>query len=267
VRKARYTKLPIKIKRRRQKGTLWSNVRKTTAILLLFFVLFAAAYGLFRGYKFIISSEIFKVNVKCINLPKDIESKYLEVIDIICGDNFFLFSGEKLKKNLTSTFTEIKDVKVKKVFPNKVYLEFIFREPIGNIVVHNITKCIDENGVIFETIHSTGLPEVSSHGDKKEICNLLFWLKCKHPAFYQNIKKAVNHENRYISFILQDGSEVLWSDEDKNLRESKILAYNLVMKKIESDAATSSSSASKTPKRIDLRYYPNGDIPVRFFNK
>ena len=262
MRKSRYTKLPIKIKKTRQKNVLWSKVKKATTLLLLF----AVIYGLLKGYQFITTSKIFKVNVRCVNAPNEMKNKYLEVINIICEDNFFLFSNKKLKKDLLVAFPEIKDVKVKKVFPNKIYIEFVFREPIGSIVMCNTTKYIDENGVIFETTHSTDLPEISTYGDKKGVCNLIFWLKSKYPNFYQNIKKVISHENKYITFILKDGVEVLWDDEDKDLRESKILAYNLVMEKIKSESTDNSPSLyKKSPKTIDLRYYPNGDVPVRFF--
>lgn len=67
--------------------------------------------------------------------------------------NFFLFNSGKISKEIKSNFPEIKEVKIKKEFPNKISIEIEKRKEIGIFCFgENPFQCflVADDGVIFQ---------------------------------------------------------------------------------------------------------------------
>jgi hypothetical protein len=153
--------------------------------LILFFIFISSlAWLLFKTPYFEIKEIKILSSPNFVDKIKEISSK---------EKNFFLFSSQTVSQEIKKSFPEIKEVKIKKNFPNNILIETENRKEIGIFCCgDNISTCflLAEDGVIFaKTENKGGLivfskPEektVPKPGDsiieKEKFSEILFFLK------------------------------------------------------------------------------------------
>lgn len=184
------------------------GIKKIIPVLLIFFLLLFTTFG---GSKIILVKEVdIKLqNVDCATTPK------IKEHSTIVGQNILLLNKNQIEENLRENFICIKEIKIKRIFFDKVTLEIIGRTPkavisaikiedknlLLNLInistssaeasmsaVWNLSSqeelIVDEQGVIFSQQKGLNLPR------------LLFW--DKEIKIGQNIDQSIINKSIQI---------------------------------------------------------------------
>lgn len=99
---------------------------------------------------FLCKSELFKIcNIEIIGNNQISQEMLLEVSDIDLEDNIFLTNTIKAQNKISEN-PYIKEVKIKRVLPDKIKIEIVEKEKAYMIEVDGKVAYIDKNGYILE---------------------------------------------------------------------------------------------------------------------
>ena len=161
-------------------------------IILKYFILFiiVSTYNPYFFKKNIIFFKFF--NVTKINIEKNfyISSEEIkEQINHLYGKNIFTINKFELEKRIKK-INFVNDFKVKKVFPNEIYIEIEEENPIGIVNIKKKKFMITETDRIIDlkqNFPGENLPQIFGINSDKEFLNFLNLLKINNFP-YQNIK-------------------------------------------------------------------------------
>ena len=161
-------------------------------IILKYFILFiiVSTYNPYFFKKNIIFFKFF--NVTKINIEKNfyISSEEIkEQINHLYGKNIFTINKFELEKRIKK-INFVNDFKVKKVFPNEIYIEIEEENPIGIVNIKKKKFMITETNRIIDLKQNfpvENLPQIFGINSDKEFLNFLNLLKINNFP-HQNIK-------------------------------------------------------------------------------
>jgi len=142
------------------------------------------------------------------------ESSIIEASGIKIGSHLLRVSSYRINKNITTKFKEIKEIEIRKKFPDKILIKVVLRKPIISIYTRNNLVYFDENAIPVKYSNKTQVPLlVNKPNDHQELLNkissfspflktLANYLPEKNIAIYQitssNIRFTI--ENTQIKF-------------------------------------------------------------------
>ncbi len=170
---------------RRKRGNKFSRSK------LLFLLILSAALLIFLGAKFLVVRKVEVLgNAGCLG-----DSKILGIEKMV-GQNLLTVGRENLKENITKKYPCIRQVRVDKIFPDKIKVEIIGREPKAVVLITGSLRpqgglldqatdsakpvldladiasagavpafLVDDDGVIFSAGQKEGLPKIYSSLD------------------------------------------------------------------------------------------------------
>jgi len=115
----------------------------------------------FAGFIYILISALPIWNIREIivlengNIP---ESSIIEKSGIKIGSHLLRTSSYLIDKNITSQFKEIKEVEIRKKFPDKIILKVILREPIVSVYTHNSLIYFDDKAIPVKNFNNKQIP-------------------------------------------------------------------------------------------------------------
>lgn len=227
--------------------------------LFLFFLSFFGIY-LFLFYplfqiKSVLIGEDTNINEEKLHeyINKKAERNFL----FLTSKSIFLFSEKKIKKDVLSQVSVIKDISVEKVFPGEIKISLIERTPVAIWCRdYNTKNCyyIDKEGIAFQKIDDIkkGLILIIkkreySLGEKvvsEDYINKIFFLINE----FQVIRGELNHislgKENTIELVTKEGWSVLFSVENN---ENELKNLKLILEKLGDDRI-------KNLDYIDLRF-------------
>ena len=141
----------------------YSSSRKKNRKIAIFKKILVSLFAFFVVY-FLFFSQFFLIKKIEIKGNKSIKSSEIEKVatskmkdaffHFVPGNNFLFNKNEEIKNALLEKFSEIKSIKVKKVFPNSLKIEILEKDPI--IIWCRLEDCyyIDNKGIIFASVDS-----------------------------------------------------------------------------------------------------------------
>ena len=186
------------------------------------------------------------------NELKSYEDVYNKV-QFVSGENIFLVDFTKLKNDI-SKISYIKDVKIRKIIPNKVEVSFSERTPYVMVKKDNEFIILDQDGYVIEidlvdnvydiplvsgliTDYELSGDQISSI-DAQKLKNIVFLIKSLDNVNFEYKINDINYSTiDGISFKV-DGTNlsVKFGDLDKNEVNDKLVYLNQIIKKsIEQD--------------------------------
>ena len=162
------------------------KIKKNFFIWLFIFV-FLSTYSLNSVQKKKIS--IFSIeNINIDGIVNVNETKFKNKINKFFGESLFFFNSKELKK-IAREFNFIKEIKIKKIYPDTLNIILKENEPIAILIENNRKILILEMGNTisnYRTDKTISLPLVSGKNAKKNFYN-----------FYETLKK-VNFDTELI---------------------------------------------------------------------
>ena len=135
---------------RKKESRLVVNYKKILMIifsLAFFYFLFFSSFFQIDSTRIEGNQGITKDNIK--SIVKNELSKSVAVV--FSKNNFFLASKKNIEEKLFLEFSEIEDVKIKKIFPRTLKIEIIEKTPL--IIWCRLNQCyyLDDDGIAFAT--------------------------------------------------------------------------------------------------------------------
>ncbi len=160
---------------------------KKNLFIWLFIFVFLSTYSLNSTQKKKIS--IFSIENININGIKNVnETDFKSKINKFFGESLFFFNSKEIKK-IASEFSFIKEIKIKKIYPDTLNIILKENEPIAILTENNKKILLLEMGNIvsnYDLDKFNSLPTVSGMNAKKNFFN-----------FYETLKK-LNFETELI---------------------------------------------------------------------
>lgn len=120
------------------------NLRKLTSKLVGFIVIvFIATLILLYLVKVIKNLEYFQIKDILINGNKVVDLSYLK------GKNIFSINLKKESKYLEEDYPNFKMIRIVRVLPNRLFVDFVKRKPLAYLKLYRIFY-VDEESVLFE---------------------------------------------------------------------------------------------------------------------
>ncbi|MCK5413501.1 MAG: hypothetical protein KAI57_03970 [Candidatus Pacebacteria bacterium] len=135
---------------RKKKNRLAVNYKKALVVIFLltfFYFLFFSSFFQIDNIEIEGNQGIAKDSIK--NIVNDEMSK--SAVMIFSKNNFFLASKTNIEEKLFFEFSEIENVKIKKIFPKILRIEIIEKTPL--IIWCRLNQCyyLDDDGIAFAT--------------------------------------------------------------------------------------------------------------------
>ena len=160
---------------------------KKNLFIWLFIFVFLSTYSLNSTQKKKIS--IFSIENININGIKNVnETDFKSKINKFFGESLFFFNSKEIKK-IASEFSFIREIKIKKIYPDTLNIIIKENEPIAILIENNKKILLLEMGNIvsnYDVDKFNSLPTVSGMNAKKNFFN-----------FYETLKK-LNFETELI---------------------------------------------------------------------
>lgn len=211
----------------RRAGNLVPTLKKgllsrKTLIVLIIAGIFFTCFILVRNY--LCNSPEFIVKETQVE-GESIANSYLsrELSDVGLDDNIFALSIKNIEKSIKNSYFEIKDIRVERIFPNKLILYVIKRKAIA-LIGSKYHYPVDEEGMVLKDVSRTrreGLPLIRGiYLTKRDIGK-----KCASPKLAKSLKllKELAKSNipesydiseidaagrKNLSFYIDDGLEI-----------------------------------------------------------
>jgi len=150
---------------RKKKTVTWQNPKSFTKHksffvrkyhnfnkIIIFLVIFLFVYLIFFSNFFLINQIYIKGNVIISNekIEEIIKKDNIKpILAIFPRNNFFLSNEKAIEENITNEFSEIKNIIIKKKFPNKIEIEITEKNPL--IIWCRLENCfyIDSEAIAF----------------------------------------------------------------------------------------------------------------------
>ena len=229
-------------------------------LLIIYLVLFLLAL-----FSLAFKSGLFNIKKIEINLDKNlacVNEEQIKNASFLLGQNLFLTNGLSIEKNIKNKFVCIKRIILSKLFPNKVRIEVLGREPVAilmilrsrdatsSAVLENIAtpsaeasdgaSLVDRDGVIFsKDVGNLDIPKIYLL-DNHNLENSLKILD-KAQGFGLDIKTIAVLDN---SFIIFSTPKIVFR-LDSNI-DSQIASLQLILERAKID--------SEKLEFIDLRF-------------
>ena len=160
---------------------------KKNLFIWLFIFVFLSTYSLNSTQKKKIS--IFSIeNININGVINVNETNFKNKINKFFGKSLFFFNSKEIKK-IASEFSFIKEIKIKKIYPDTLNIILKENEPIAILIENNKKMLLLEMGNIvsnYDVYKFNSLPTVSGMNARKNFFN-----------FYETLKK-VNFETELI---------------------------------------------------------------------
>lgn len=106
----------------------------------------------------------FKVHrISVVGNVQNSEKEIIEVSNIETGKNLVFMDLGHVSDRITEAFPYVKNVKIRKILPDKIQIQITEREPVGIVENGGVLWVIDEEGKILESFaksESSGAPEL-----------------------------------------------------------------------------------------------------------
>ncbi len=219
---------------------------------LRFFLVGIFFIGALWGLNHLYNSSYFKIKkieVEGNNYYQDSDIKE-QLVDI-SGTNIFEVNIKEVEEKLVENLLWLKEVKLNKVFPDKVIIRVIERNPYIKIAYRNKLYLVDDEGVILDEIDKDELekykelilvnnvvdyyPEIGEKIAKKNAlsCGKIYLiLDCK---LKKEIKEARLTDNIYgdIVFLTFENKEIIFGSSDKIVQKCEVLKQ--IIKQLEKE--------------------------------
>lgn len=199
-----------------------SSPKKRFLIVILMLVFLSLIFLFLNSRIFIINTiEVRKEKVDCADDNQIADTSGLR------GLNFFIAANDQAEKKLKSKFLCIKSTSLSKIFPSKVNLEVLGREPAMVLINLQVEEASDSS--LLDEIMATASAQVSENKDQ-------FLVDNEGVLYAKNDNLDIVAPRLYFSNTKLTGGEVIKGDLLKNalviLNKLKELGFNVLDAKI-----------------------------------
>lgn len=206
-------------KRRKKRRIVFQTVLLAVALFLVLMLTpwFNIKYTDIKGCKTVAPAQIMKAS------------------NISYGQNIFRINKSAAVKNIKK-IPYVKDVKIRRHFPNIVKFSVTERTGVAAIKIGNVYMVTDKDGVILEKAKKTELPLVEGYGGKLSVGQHLSKTDSEFYGNFSRIYELLNENNLYgrvtsfktnkaksVTFVLDKTKNIIIGDDSNIEYKLKLL--------------------------------------------